>query len=131
MRKHCVLLGLKDIIAINNKETTSKRQTVIFSTCLVNMGLTWSFGFALIFPIHENVKTAFAFLFCLFNSFQGFLIFAIYILLSKSRRKLAGKKFRKFKESLFAKTNHLSDIQSNVKSRVVHTESTETKTSNS
>jgi hypothetical protein len=66
------------------------------------MGITWLFGFMLIFPgMDEGVRLAFATLFCIFNSLQGFLIFVVYIVLSKSRRRYisftAAEKYRKFK----------------------------------
>ena len=108
MRKHCVTFNLKNKSAITStasKKLNLKRQTVILSTCFINMGLTWTFGFFLVLPFDEYTKTVFSFLFCLFNSLQGFLIFSIYILLSKSRRKYvkfaAAEKFRKLKKSLY------------------------------
>lgn len=69
------------------KEKNIKRQTIIFMTCFMNLGLTWITGFLLIIPINDElVRTAIAFLFCVFNSLQGFFLFAIYVLVSKSRR---------------------------------------------
>ena len=108
MRKHCVTVRLnskQNISSTKSKDTNLRRQTVILSTCFINMGLTWSFGFFLVLPFDEYTKTVFSFLFCFFNSLQGFLIFSIYIVLSKSRRKYikfaAAEKFRKLKKSLY------------------------------
>ena len=129
LKKHCVCLNelsrSKSFFAsssnnINNsirKDSNIKRQTVILSTCFVNMGLTWIFGFMLIFQnLDERVKVAFAFLFCIFNSFQGFLMFIIYIVLSKSRRKYfrfaAAEKFRKLKSTI--SSNEFFDVSSKI-----------------
>ncbi len=85
-------------ILINKCSTTSlksdktnrmnlRRQTIIFMTCFMNLGLTWLTGFFLIIPIeNEYIRTGISFLFCLFNSMQGFFLFTIYILVSKARR---------------------------------------------
>jgi len=70
------------------REHSIRRQTIIFLTCFLNLGLTWITGFLLIIPIRsEYLRTAIAFLFCLFNSMQGFFLFVIYVLVSKSRKK--------------------------------------------
>lgn len=85
-------------ILINHSSTSLKndttnrmnlrRQTIIFMTCFMNLGLTWLTGFFLIIPIeNEYIRTGISFLFCLFNSMQGFFLFTIYVLVSKSRRK--------------------------------------------
>jgi len=109
MRKHCVSLNLQakeTISSTKNKDTSLRRQTVILGTCFINMGLSWSFGFFLVFPFDEYTKTVFSFLFCFFNSLQGFLIFTIYIVLSKSRRSYATfaakEKFTRLKKSLYS-----------------------------
>ena len=104
MRNHC-MRSKEAISSTKNKDTNLKQQTVIIGTCFINMGITWSFGFFLVLPFDEYTKTVFAFFFCFFNSLQGFLIFTIYVLLSKSRRKyatyVAKEKFRQLKKVLY------------------------------
>ncbi|RNA36634.1 G-coupled receptor -like protein [Brachionus plicatilis] len=55
---------------ISESKMESKKKTVIVSTCFLNMGLTWTLGF---------------------------FIFLVYIILSKSRRKMLLKKFGNLK----------------------------------
>ena len=106
MKKHCSCCccclfknnNNTNKILINNSSTSLKndttnrmnlrRQFIIFMTCFMNLGLTWLTGFFLIIPIeNEYIRTGISLLFCLFNSMQGFFLFTIYILVSKSRRK--------------------------------------------
>jgi hypothetical protein len=132
MKKHCVCLNRSEQKGVVLKSTNSqgsniKRQTVIMSTCFVNMGITWLFGFMLIFPeLDESVRVTFAFFFCVCNSLQGFLIFVVYIVLSKSRRKYfrfaAAEKFRKLKNTV-ASSRDLFDVSSSAReSKITYTE---------
>ena len=50
--------------------------------------LTWIFGFLVTIPGNSDwiyMKFAYALIFCLLNSTQGFQIFVVYILISRSR----------------------------------------------
>ena len=88
MRKHCKILQVSsETISSTNKDLNAKRQTIIISTCFFNLGITWLLGFLLIIPMNEYLKTIIALMFCICSSLQGFFIFLIYVLLSKSRRK--------------------------------------------
>lgn len=60
-----------------------QRLISMIATCSVNMGLTWIFAFIAVIPADDYTRTVFSFLFCFFNSFQGFFVFVAYILLSK------------------------------------------------
>lgn len=105
LRKHCVCFAKRKLqIAVASKNTSPKRQTILLSTSFVNMGLTWLTGFLLVFQMNEYVKTTLALFFCLFNAFQGFLIFAVYVVLSKARRDcikhVTIEQFRKLKKSM-------------------------------
>ena len=135
MRKHCVTFNLKQrkLVSTTSKNSNLKRQTVILGTCFINMGLTWTFGFLLVLPLDEYTKTVFSFLFCGFNSLQGFLIFTIYILLSKSRRKYmkfaAMEKFRKIKDTIYtSETKNSRSTKPFNRGETFHTRSTETDT---
>ncbi len=88
LKNHCICCKKFKVEKSNNnaKNMYRKRQMAIFSTCFVNMGLTWIFSLLVVVPTNEYLKTVFAFLFCFFNSLQGFLIFFVYNILSKSRR---------------------------------------------
>ena len=118
MRKHCYLYrkDKKLVASIANRNTNIKRQTLILSTCFINMGLTWTLGLFLQIPLNENVKTIIALAFCILNSLQGFLMFTIYLIFSKSRRKylkyIALTKMRRFKKAL-ASNKYESSIKSN------------------
>jgi len=105
LRKHCACFAKPKLeIAVANKNSNPKRQTILLSTSFVNMGLTWLTGFLLVFQMNEYAKTTLAFFFCLFNAFQGFLIFAVYVVLSKARRDcikhVTMGQLRKLKKSL-------------------------------
>ncbi len=106
MRKHCFLYrkDKKLIASVASSNTNIKRQTLILSTCFINMGLTWTLGVFLQIPLNEKVQTIIALAFCIFSSLQGFLMFTIYLIFSKSRRKyikyVALTKMRRFKKAL-------------------------------
>jgi hypothetical protein len=116
----------KAISSTKNKDTNLKQQTVIIGTCFINMGITWSFGFFLVLPFDEYTKTVFAFFFCFFNSLQGFLIFTIYVLLSKSRRKyatyVAKEKFRQLKKVLYENNDLATKEKDHFESRSFESE---------
>lgn len=104
-RKHCFPKA-----NTRSNESKSKRQTIIVSTCFVNMGLTWSLAFLLLAFRFENVtKTIVSFLFCFFNSLQGFWLFFVYVVMSKSRRNMfqstAGKKLNTIKSFFSTNSN--------------------------
>ena len=48
------------------------------------LGLTWIFGFLSI----SDARTVFAYLFCVFNSLHGFVIFVFFVLRKKNARRL-------------------------------------------
>ncbi len=125
MRNHC-MRSKKAISSTKNKDTNLKQQTVIIGTCFINMGITWSFGFFLVLPFDEYTKTVFAFFFCFFNSLQGFLIFTIYVLLSKSRRKyatyVAKEKFRQLKKVLYENNDLATKEKDHFESRSFESE---------
>ncbi|CAB3991597.1 adhesion G- coupled receptor G2-like [Paramuricea clavata] len=50
---------------------------------MVLLGLTWLFGFLAI----DDAKLAFQWLFCIFNSLQGFLVFILFCILPAGTRK--------------------------------------------
>lgn len=60
-----------------------RRIIAMLSTCFFNMGVTWLFAFLQIIPGNVYVRTVFAVLFALFNSFQGLYVFLVYIFLTK------------------------------------------------
>ena len=119
MKKHCsnccCCCYFKNKILINksnnsDKNKTTRRQAIIFMTCFMNLGLTWLTGFFLIIPIdNQYIRTGISFLFCLFNSMQGFFLFTIYILISKSRRN--NEKLKQMKHFL---TSNKSNIKTNI-----------------
>lgn len=70
-----------------NSVNKTKREQVISrlqnAVCMsVLLGLTWSFGFLAV----GDATFAFRLLFCIFNSFQGFIIFALFCVRSKEVR---------------------------------------------
>ena len=69
---------------------TQARRTIAI---LVVLGLTWVFGVLAI----KDAKLVFQYLFCIFNSLQGLLVFIFYCVLSKDTR-------RKWKVICFGKT---------------------------
>jgi hypothetical protein len=81
------------------------------------MGLTWTLGLFLQISLDENVRTIIALAFCIFNSLQGFLMFTIYLIFSKSRRKylkyVALTKMRRFKKALSSNKYESSISKSN------------------
>lgn len=129
LRKHCLALKspAKSLTSTSTKSSNLKRQTVILSTCFVNMGITWIFGFLVLLPVDENTRIAFSFLFCIFNSIQGFLIFLIYIVLSKSRRNYmryaAAEKLKKFRNAV--STGDFKSIHKTNSNNIYNTTSTE------
>ncbi|XP_035678265.1 adhesion G-protein coupled receptor G2-like [Branchiostoma floridae] len=63
-----------------HKETLQRFRVAI--TIFVVLGLTWAFGFLAI----SGARTVFAYLFCIFNSLQGFLIFIFFCVRQKEVR---------------------------------------------
>lgn len=120
MKKHCGCFRISFMIktktkinssgSIKKRETNVRRQTIIFMTCFLNLGLTWITGYLLIIPIdNEYIRTSIAFLFCLFNSMQGFYLFIVYVLVSRSRKKY-------FKHSSQEKSKQMKLLASSVES---------------
>lgn len=98
LKKHCLCYT----IGSQAKVTNSRKQAIILATSFVNLGITWSMAFFLIIPMHVYYRTILATFFCILNSLQGFFLFLIYIVLTKSKRQLikdtANEKFRKVKD---------------------------------
>ncbi|CAH1270188.1 ADGRG4 [Branchiostoma lanceolatum] len=63
-----------------HKETLQRFRVAV--TIFVVLGLTWAFGFLAI----SGARTVFAYLFCIFNSLQGFLIFIFFCVRQKEVR---------------------------------------------
>lgn len=78
----------------NLNDMHRKRQIAILSTCFFNMGITWFFSILVMIPSNVYTQTIFAFLFCFFNSLQGFFIFFVYNFLSKSKRENLKQSFK-------------------------------------
>jgi 7 transmembrane receptor (Secretin family). len=57
--------------------------------CSTLLGLTWTFG---VFAIGD-VRDVFQWLFCLFNSLQGFFIFLLFVVNNEEIQKVVRKKF--------------------------------------
>ena len=123
MRKHCCLSRDQKLLSSSMPSNQSRRQTIIMSTCFVNMGLTWSFAFFLYAFEDVRLRAAFAFLFCLFNSAQGLLIFLVYVVLSPSRRKqLSNLKRSNITSSTFLSSSSSNPyIISNSRKKLFHT----------
>nr|QVK45650.1 G protein-coupled receptor [Proales similis] len=83
IKRQCTGGSQKNMI----KKGDINRQVIIIATTFVNMGISWSLGLVLIIPMEEIPKTIISFVFCFFNSLQGFLIFSVYNIISKTRRK--------------------------------------------
>ncbi len=81
--------------SFTKKATCNRLTTAIFS-CFIVLGLTWLFGFLAI----NQVKIAFSYIFCFFNSIQGFLVLIAYILMSKPKRQMWIKKFKDIRNNL-------------------------------
>ena len=81
--------GLKVTANLKTSGITQARRGIAI---LVVLGLTWLFGVLAI----KDAKLAFQYLFCIFNSIQGLLVFIFYCALSKETRK-------KWKISLFSR----------------------------
>ena len=87
------VLIFRSILTSGNKVTTSQKISRLQrarqgAAILVLLGLTWLFGVLAI----NDAKIVFQYLFCIFNSLQGLLVFIFYCVLSEGNR----KKYRSF-----------------------------------
>ncbi len=90
-------LIIRSLLTSGNRVTSSRkvsgyqkaRQGIMI---MVLLGLTWFFGILAI----DDAKLAFQWLFCIFNTLQGFFVFIFYCILhDETRRQLLGKLIRK------------------------------------
>ena len=87
------VLIFRSILTLGNKVTNSQTISRLQrarqgAAILVLLVLTWLFGVLAI----NDAKVVFQYLFCIFNSLQGLLVFIFYCVLSKENR----KKYRSF-----------------------------------
>ena len=87
---HSILTSGKKVAV--DRKVDGVRQARRGATIMVVLGLTWLFG---VFAI-KDAKLPFQYLFCIFNAFQGLLVFIFYCVLSveireKYRKHLCGK----------------------------------------
>ena len=75
----------------SSRKVSSLQQARQGIAIMVLLGLTWVFGFLAI----DDAKLAFQWLFCIFNSLQGFLVFILFCILPAGTRKLLRKLFSK------------------------------------
>ena len=127
---HSILTSGKKVAV--DRKVDGVRQARRGATIMVVLGLTWLFG---VFAI-KDAKLPFQYLFCIFNAFQGLLVFIFYCVLSvetraKYRRLLCRKDDGKDSETA-RKHYHGTDTRSheiptskNTRSDV-HTDSTAT-----
>ena len=79
----CIKLGLRT----NQSNATRIWYQLRLSLCVFFLlGLAWIFGFLSIG--RHDASLVFAYLFCIFNSFQGFAIFVFFVLRERNARKL-------------------------------------------
>ena len=83
---HNVRHSRSDVKEDKNKMKLAK----ITLACSVLLGLTWLFGVLAVGELTEIMQ----YLFCIFNSLQGFFIFIFYTLTNPEVRKEWGKQFR-------------------------------------
>ena len=90
-------LIIRSLLTAGSKVTADKRATGLQharrgAAILVVLGLTWLFGVLAI----RDAKLVFQYLFCIFNSIQGLLVFIFYCVFSleikRKYRKLLGRK---------------------------------------
>ena len=84
---------------------------------LVLLGLTWLFGVLAI----NDAKVVFQYLFCIFNSLQGLLVFIFYCVLSKENR----KKYRSFwrnKGTMLGRKGRITNLKMNTPVQGNHVE---------
>jgi hypothetical protein len=90
------VLIIRSLLKAGSKVAADKRATGLqqvrrASAIMVVLGLTWLFGVLAI----RDAKLVFQYLFCIFNAFQGLLVFVFYCLLSSETR----AKYRKLLRS--------------------------------
>ncbi|CAB4000967.1 adhesion G- coupled receptor G7-like [Paramuricea clavata] len=90
-------LVIRSLLTSGNTVTSSRKVSGLQQArqgiaIMVLLGLTWLFGFLAI----DDAKLAFQWLFCIFNSLQGFLVFILFCILPagtrQQLRKLCSKK---------------------------------------
>lgn len=72
-----------------NRKVSGYQQARQGAAISVLLGLTWMFG---VFAINDHSKVVFQYLFCIFNSLQGFLVFFFFCAISSGIR----DKYRNF-----------------------------------
>ena len=82
------VLILRSLLASGTKVSSDRKTSGITQArrsfaILVVLGLTWVFGILAI----KDAKLVFQYLFCIFNSLQGLLVFIFYCVLSKDTRR--------------------------------------------
>ncbi|XP_048578668.1 adhesion G protein-coupled receptor L1 isoform X2 [Nematostella vectensis] len=85
-----MVLRVTAVMLKDESQTSSKALVKAFVTLLPILGLTWLFGFL----AFNNKTVMFEYLFAIFNSMQGFLIFVFYCLLSSEVRREFLRKIR-------------------------------------
>ena len=73
--------------ATDNQKATGLQQARRGAAIMVLLGLTWMFGVLAI----KDAKLVFQYLFCIFNSLQGLLVFVFYVVLPDGTRKMYAK----------------------------------------
>lgn len=86
------VLIFHSILTSGNKVTADRKvgglvQARRGAAILIVLGLTWLFGILAI----SDAKLTFQYLFCIFNAFQGLLVFVFYCVLSADTRAKLGK----------------------------------------
>ena len=82
------ILIVRSLLTSGTKVTADRKTSGITQArrsfaILVVLGLTWVFGILAI----KDAKLVFQYLFCIFNSFQGFLVFIFYCALPRDTRR--------------------------------------------
>ncbi|CAF1044931.1 unnamed protein product [Brachionus calyciflorus] len=93
-----------------------KREVGLISSCYVNSGLCWLFGFLVSIQGTSNEITyarfVFGLIFCVLNSTQGVQIFITYFFITKSRRKLLKKEISDVsKLFMISKSNRITPVE--------------------
>ena len=128
-------LIIRSLLNAGSKVAADKRATGLQharrgAAILVVLGLTWLFGVLAV----RDAKLVFQYLFCIFNSIQGLLVFVFYCLLSSETRakyrKLLGGESKesdtsgKHRYPASSSEGRFREVNSNKKTNNVYTTST-------